>query len=65
MFKFILIILLFYFIYRGIKIFVKFFSAEVKDTPHVQGNKSGKSKYKDVEEVEFREIKKDSKNSKE
>ena len=65
MFRLFLLIILFYFIYKGVKVFIKYFSAEMKRAPHVQGNKSGESKYKNVEEVEFREIKNDSKNTKE
>ena len=62
MLRLILLIILFYFIYKGIKLFAKYFTAEVKNTSNIHGNKNGESKYKDVEEVEFREIKEDSKN---
>ena len=62
MLRLILIFILFYFIYKGVKLFAKYFTAEVKNTSNIHGNKNGESKYKDVEEVEFREIKEDSKN---
>ncbi len=65
MLRLILIFILFYFIYRGIKLFVRYFTAEFKKQPDIRGNTSTESKYKDVEEVEFREIKTDSKDNSE
>lgn len=65
MLRLILIFILFYFIYRGIKLFVRYFTAEVKKPADIHGNTPTESKYKDAEEVEFREIKTDSKDKSE
>ena len=65
MLRLILLFILFYFVFKGIRLFIKYFTAEVKKPNNVNGNTSGGSRYKDAEEVEFREIKADSKNKSE
>ncbi len=65
MFRLILLFILFYFIYKGLVLFIRYLTAGVKKTNNVHGNTPGESKYKDAEEVEFREIKTDSKNNNE
>jgi hypothetical protein len=56
-------------IYKGVKLFFRYFISEVKKpVDNVKNNsdfKAAESKYKDVEEAEFIEIKSDSKTHKE
>jgi hypothetical protein len=69
MFRLFLLFVLFYVLYKGIKLFFKYFISEMKKpADNIKDNgdyKAAESKYKDVEEAEFIEIKSDSKNQKE
>ncbi len=70
MLRLFLLFVLFYVLYKGIQLFFRYFISEVKKKPvsniHNNGDyKAAESKYKDVEEAEFYEIKSDSKKHKE
>ncbi len=69
MFRLFLLFVLFYMIYKGVKLFFRYFISEVKKpADNIRNNgdyKAAESKYKDVEEAEFIEIKQDSKTQKE
>ena len=65
MFRFLLILILTYFIFKGIKMLVTYFISGPKNNSNINKNTRNDSKYKDVEEVEFTEIKTETKNGKE
>lgn len=70
MLRLILLFILFYFVYKAAKVFIKYFSTEVKRPDNIKnntpnGSNSNESRYKDAEEVEFREIKTDTQNKSE
>ena len=64
MFRLILMFVLFYFLFKVVKMFVRFFIPEAKKPSNFNSSPAGESKYKDVEEVEFKEIKEDTQNQK-
>jgi hypothetical protein len=69
MLRLFLLFVLFYVLYKVIKLFFKHFISEVKKPDsNIKNNgdyREAESKYKDVEEAEFYEIKQDSKTHKE
>ncbi len=57
MFRLFLLFIVFYIVYKAVKIFFRYFSPSLKRNSKVKNNLSKESKYKDVEEVKFTEIK--------
>ncbi len=57
MIRFILFLILFYIIYKVLQYFLRYFTASTKNKDSFKTNPPAKTKYKDVEEADFREIK--------
>jgi Na+-transporting methylmalonyl-CoA/oxaloacetate decarboxylase gamma subunit len=55
--RFILLFILFYVIYRMIKLFIRYFRLGARSNNNFQKGSKSKSKYENVEEAEFTEIK--------
>lgn len=65
MFRLIFLLIAFYIIYKAIRIFLFYFIPSLKGNSNIKNEKTGKSKFKDVEEVKFTEIKSEAKTEKE
>ncbi len=61
MLRLIFLLIVFYIVYKAVKIFFHYFSPSLKNNSKVKNNLSKESKYKDVEEIKFTEIKSESK----
>jgi len=49
--------ILFYIIWKFIRVFMKYLSSSKKDNPDIKSGKEGKSKYKNIEDAKYTEIK--------
>lgn len=56
MLKIIIYIIVFYFIYKAAKFFVRYLISSKKDSSSFKKNSPAKSKYQNVEEAEFKDI---------
>jgi hypothetical protein len=65
MLRFILYLILFYFVIRIIKLVKNYLSSTKDDQTNIKGNPPVKSKFNNVEEADFKEIKSDSENKNE
>lgn len=56
MIKFLIFIIVFYFIYKAAKFFIRYLLSSNKDSSRFNKNYPKKSKYQNVEEAEFKDI---------
>ena len=54
---FIIYIILFYIIWKFIRVFMKYLSSSKKENPDIKSGKEGQSKYKNIEDAKYTEIK--------
>ncbi len=57
MIRFLLYVVLFYLIWRIIRLFMKFLNSPKKENPDIKGSRESQSKYKNIEDAKFTEIK--------
>jgi hypothetical protein len=50
-------VVLFYLIWRIVRLFIKYFNLSRKTNPDISGNRESQSKYKNIEDAKYTEIK--------
>ena len=61
LFNIIIWVILFYIIWKFIRVFMKYLSSSKKENPDIKNGREGKSKYKNIEDAKYTEIKDDDK----
>ena len=57
MIRFLIYVILFYIIWKFIRVFIKYLSSSKKGNPDIKNGKEGQSKYKNIEDAKYTEIK--------
>lgn len=57
MIRFILYVILFYLAWRIVRLFIKYFNLSKKKNPDISDSRNSPSKYKNIEDAKFTEIK--------
>jgi hypothetical protein len=57
MIRFLIYVILFYIIWKFIRVFIKYLSSSKKGNPDIKNGKKGQSKYKNIEDAKYTEIK--------
>ena len=57
MMRFLIYVILFYIIWKFIRVFMKYLSSSRKGNPDIKNGKEGQSKYKNIEDAKYTEIK--------
>jgi hypothetical protein len=57
MIRFLIYVILFYIIWKFIRVFMKYLSSSKKENPDIKSGKEGQSKYKNIEDAKYTEIK--------
>jgi hypothetical protein len=57
MMRFLIYVVLFYIIWKFIRVFMKYLSSSKKGNPDIKNGKEGQSKYKNIEDAKYTEIK--------
>ena len=55
--RFLIYVILFYIIWKFIRVFMKYLSSSRKGNPYIKNGKEGQSKYKNIEDAKYTEIK--------
>ena len=55
--RFLIYVILFYIIWKFIRVFMKYLSSSKKENPDIKNGKEGQSKYKNIEDAKYTEIK--------
>jgi hypothetical protein len=56
-FRWFIYAILFYIIWKFVKVFMRYLSSSQKSNPDIKGGKEGQSKYKNIEDAKYTEIK--------
>ena len=57
MIRFLIYVILFYIIWKFIRVFIKYLSSSKKGNPDIKNGKEGQAKYKNIEDAKYTEIK--------
>jgi len=57
MIRFLIYAILFYIIWKFIRVFMKYLSSSKKENPDIKSGKEGQPKYKNIEDAKYTEIK--------
>jgi len=57
MMRLLIYVILFYIIWKFIRVFVKYLSSSKKENPDIKSGREGQSKYKNIEDAKYTEIK--------
>ena len=59
MLRFIILLILFYIVFKAVKYFLKYLAVSNRNSDSFKKNTPTESKYQDIEEADFKEIKKE------